>query len=45
VGSLASGIVFAVFGFAAMAAVGAAVALIPLALAIAWRHQMMTVPA
>jgi len=41
VGSLASGIVFAAVGYAAMAAVGAAVALIPLALAIAWRRTAM----
>jgi MFS family permease len=38
VGSLASGIVFAAVGYAALAAVGATVALIPLALAIAWRR-------
>ena len=38
VGSLASGIIFAAVGYTAMAAVGAAVALIPLALTIAWRR-------
>jgi MFS family permease len=41
VGSLASGIVFAAIGYAAMAAVGAAVGLVPLALAIAWRRTAM----
>jgi MFS family permease len=39
VGSLASGIVFAAVGYTALAAVGAALALIPLALTIAWRRM------
>jgi MFS family permease len=45
VGSLASGLIFAALGYAAMAAVGAAVALIPLGLAIAWRRRMAAVTA
>ena len=39
VASLASGLVFAAVGYTAMASVGAAVALIPLGLAIAWRRM------
>jgi MFS family permease len=38
VGSLGSGVVFAAVGYAAMATVGAMVALVPLTLALAWRR-------
>jgi MFS family permease len=37
-GSLASGLIFGAVGYAAMASIGAAFALIPLSLALAWRR-------
>jgi MFS family permease len=37
-GSLASGLIFGAVGYAAMAAIGAAFALVPLMLAVAWRR-------
>jgi MFS family permease len=39
VGSLASGVIFGAIGFAAMAGIGAAVALVPLVLALVWRPR------
>jgi hypothetical protein len=37
-GSLASGLIFGAVGYAVMAAIGAAFALIPLTLALVWRR-------
>jgi hypothetical protein len=44
-GGLSSGIVFAAIGYGAMALVGAAAALIPLALAAWWAARSRLVPA